>query len=82
MAALKPIRRNVSAAVLAERLGVSTRTIKNYMAEPRQAYTDRAAARHARIRELREQGLTMRAIAAEVDCTVGTVHYALNKNDA
>jgi AcrR family transcriptional regulator len=35
------------------------------------------AARDARIRELRARGMSLRAIAAEVDCSVGTVHRVL-----
>lgn len=77
MGAIKPGRRPVSARVLAERIGVSERTIKRYVAEPREQYEARTAARHARIRELRAEGLSMRAIAAEVGVALGTVHYAL-----
>lgn len=36
-----------------------------------------AQERAERIRTLRESGMTMRAIAAELGCSVGTVHYAL-----
>lgn len=79
MSALKPGRRPVSARVLAERVGVSERTIKRYIAEPRAEYDARTEARHERIRELRTEGLSMRAIAAELEISVGTVHYALQK---
>ncbi|MCV7653406.1 helix-turn-helix domain-containing protein [Micrococcus luteus] len=40
-----------------------------------------AAARHERIRALRAEGLSMRAIAAKEGVTVGTVHYAIHKDD-
>ncbi|QIM16039.1 helix-turn-helix domain-containing protein [Leucobacter insecticola] len=53
--------------------------VKRLIAEPRDEYEARIAARHERIRELRADGLSMRAIAAELDVSVGTVHYALNK---
>jgi len=79
MSALKPGRRMVTARVLAERVGVSERTIKRYIAEPRAEYDARIEARHTRIRELREEGKSMRAIAIELNVSVGTVHYALNK---
>lgn len=79
MTSLKPGRRNATARELAERIGVSERTIKRYMSEPRAEYDARVAARHARIRELRKEGKSMRAIAAEVGVTVGAVHYALKK---
>lgn len=82
MSALKPGRRPVSARILAERVGVSERTIKRYIAEPRAEYDARTAARHARIRELRAEGKSMRAIATEIGVSVGTVHYALNKQES
>ncbi|WP_408610982.1 helix-turn-helix domain-containing protein [Brevibacterium yomogidense] len=41
----------------------------------------RAQKRRAKIRELRATGMSMRAIAEEVGCSVGTVHYALNHPD-
>lgn len=79
MSAIKPGRRPVPARVLAERVGVSERTIKRYIAEPRAEYDARTAARHERIRELRAEGKSYRAIAAEVGVSLGTVQYALNK---
>lgn len=79
MTAIKPGRRKGTARELAERLGVSERTIRNYIAEPRADYDARTAARHARIHALRAEGLTMRAIAEREGVSVGTVHYALNK---
>ncbi len=79
MAALRQGVRHGSARELAPRLGVSERTIRNYLAEPRASYQARAAERHARIRELREQGLSMRQIADQLGISVGTVHYALHR---
>jgi len=79
VSALKPGRRPVPARVLAEKIGVSERTIKRYIAEPRAEYDARVEARHERIRDLRAGGLSMRAIATELGVSVGTVHYALNK---
>ena len=81
MTALRRGRRKGTAKELAERIGVSERTIRRYMAEPREDVAARVAERHARIRELRDKGLSMRAIAVEVGVSVGTVHYALHKND-
>lgn len=82
MSAVTPARRNKTARELAEQFGVSRRTIQRAIAEPRAEYDARAAARHARIRELREEGKSMREIAAEVGVSVGTVHYALNKAES
>ena len=79
MSAVTPARRNKTARELAEQFGVSTRTIQRAIAEPREDFEARAAERHARIRELRTEGKSMRAIAAEVGVSVGTVHYALQK---
>lgn len=79
MTATRPGRRKGTARELAQRLGVSERTIRRYVAEPRDEYDSRVAQRHGRIHELRNEGLTMRAIAAELNVSVGTVHYALNK---
>lgn len=77
MTAIRQGRRKGTARDLAARLGVSERTIRNYVAEPRDSWEARAADRHEKIRELRNTGMTMRAIAAEVGCSVGTVHNAL-----
>ena len=72
-------KRAQTARELADRFGVSTRTIQRTVAQPRDEYLEEAAQRHARIRALRAEGLTMRAIAEREGVTVGTVHYALHK---
>ena len=74
-------RRNHTATELAKRFGVSPRTIRNTVAEERDVYLSRAEQRREQIRELRKQGLSMRAIAEQVGCSVGTVHNALNYQD-
>lgn len=61
----------------AELTGLTPQTIKRWTSEPRDTYLARAQERAERIRTLRESGMTMRAIAAELGCSVGTVHYAL-----
>lgn len=73
MPALKQVRRNVPARVLAERLGVSERTICRYIAEPRDEYEGRAIERRRKIVEMRKQGMTMRSIAAELGVSLGLV---------
>lgn len=82
MTAMRPGRRNGTARELAQRLGVSERTIRRYVAEPRDQLEARTSARHERIRELRTEGKSYRAIAAELNISIGTVHYALNKASA
>lgn len=74
-------RRNITARQAAERFGVSIRTIQRTLAEPRDEWEARARDRHARIRALRAEGLSMRAIAEREGVSVGTVHYALSKPD-
>lgn len=80
MSAATPVRRSKTARELARQFGVSPRTIQRAIAEPRADFEARAAQRHERVRELRTEGLSMRAIAAELDISVGAVHYALNKD--
>ena len=74
-------RNGKTAREVAEKTGLSIRTIMEWTAEPRDAYLSRAEQRRQKIRELRETGLSMRAIAKELNISVGTVHYALNKTD-
>lgn len=73
-------KRKHTAAELAKRFGVTPRTIQNTVAQERSEYLSEAAKRHQRIRELRAEGLSMRAIAAEVNVSVSAVHYALHKS--
>lgn len=70
-------RNGMSVRELAERTGVSTASIIRWTSEPREVYLDRVQQRRERIRELRATGMTMRAIATELGCSVGTVHNAL-----
>lgn len=72
-------RNGMTVRELAARIGKSPRTVERYTSEPREAYESRARQRHERIRALRAEGLSMRAIANEVGVTVSTVHYALSK---
>lgn len=72
-------KRQQTARELAERFGVSKRTIQRTVAQSRTDYLAEAAARHERIRALRAEGLSMRAIAATEGITVGAVHYAIHK---
>lgn len=70
-------KRRGTARQLAQRFSVSERTIRYTMAEERAVYLSRAQERREAIRQLRATGMSMRAIAAEVGCSVGTVHNAL-----
>lgn len=66
----------------AQKTGLSEQSIRAWTAEPREVYLQRAARRHERIKELREAGLSMRAISKEVGIGVSAVHYALQKDQA
>lgn len=71
----KPHPRNGwSVRELAEKTGASPRAIISWTSEPRADYLARANEKRARVQELRAKGLSMRAIAAEIGCSVGTVH--------
>ena len=67
-------RNGKTARELAERAGMSVRTAQRWTSEPREVFINRANEKRARIQELRAKGLSMRAIAAEIGCSVGTVH--------
>lgn len=57
MGAVKPVKRKHSARELAERLGVSERTVQRLMAQPRSEYLAGAHARQDEALSLRESGL-------------------------
>ena len=73
MSALNPVRRQFTAREAAERLGVTTRTVQRLMAEPRDQYLAHANAKREQVAELRAQGLSVRAIAAELGIPKSTV---------
>lgn len=72
-------RNGWSVRELAEKTGASPRSIANWTSEPREKYLARANEKRIRVAELRAQGLTMRAIADELGCSVGTVHRYVKK---
>lgn len=72
-------RNGMTVRELAERTGVSTASIIRWTSEPREVYLSRAQQRREKIRELRKTGLSMRAIATQLGCSVGTVHNALKE---
>jgi len=75
----KRARRKLSARELGERFNCSPRTIRGLIAEERDVYLARAAERHEKMRQLPAQGLSLRAIAAELGCAASTVSRALRK---
>lgn len=74
-------RNGLTVRKLAERTGASTASIIRWTSEPRETYLSRAQQRREKIRELRATGMTMRGIANELNCSVGTVHNALKDAD-
>jgi transposase len=80
MTAAVQTKRKKTAKQLAAQFGVSERTIRKAIAQPRDEYEREAAERHERIRELHAQGLSYRAIAEAVGLkSPSAVHYALKK---
>ncbi|MCH9728849.1 MAG: helix-turn-helix domain-containing protein [Actinomycetia bacterium] len=74
-------RNGRTARELAERMGTSVRTAQRWTSEPREVFVNRGKQRREKIRELRSSGMSMRAIAAELGCSVGTVHNALKAQE-
>jgi DNA-directed RNA polymerase specialized sigma24 family protein len=64
---------------VAEQAGLSLRQVQRWTSEPRTTYLAGVQARRQKIRALRAEGLSMRQIAAELGCSVGTVHQALTE---
>lgn len=75
-------RNGWSVRELAEKTGASPRSIFRWTSEPRADYLARADEKRGRVRVLRAQGLSIRAIAAETGYSVGTVHrYVKEMNE-
>lgn len=74
-------RRKESATVLAARLGVHPRTIRNTVAEERSEYLAWTSKRREDIRAYKAEHpeMSMRAIAAHFECSVGVVHKAIHE---
>lgn len=75
-------RRTKTARELADELGVSERFIRSRIAESREDFEARAAARRERAAELRSGGATYREIAAALGCSTGTVGRLLHEHRA
>ncbi|MGW4719736.1 helix-turn-helix domain-containing protein [Nocardia sp. NPDC004260] len=71
-------RRSVSAREGAAKLGVSARTIRRLVAEPRGDFETRARERRIRAAELRMAGWSYKQIAAELGCSTGAVGSLLS----
>ena len=66
-------RNGLTAAELARRTGKHITTIQRWTSEPREIYQARVDERRRKILEMRERGMTMRSIAAELGVSLGLV---------
>lgn len=73
MTAANAERRTKSARELAEQFGISERHVRRLIAEPRQDFLTRAAARRQQVVKLRSQGLTYAEIAEQMDISASAV---------
>ncbi|WP_369290618.1 helix-turn-helix domain-containing protein [Propionimicrobium lymphophilum] len=67
-------RNGRTAQEAAQLTGLSVRSIQRWTSEPREVYLARADEKRTEVLKLRAKGLSMRAIATQLDCSVGTVH--------
>jgi len=73
-----PMRRKRTAREMAAQLGASERTVRNIIAEPRDEFLSRAAAKRKTAVELREQGHTYSEIATTMGLSIGSVGKLLH----
>lgn len=71
-------RRSISAREGAAKLGVSDRTVRRLVAEPRDNFETRARERRQRAAELRNSGWSYKQIADEMGCSIGAVGSLLH----
>lgn len=79
MSAETRARRSRPASELAKQFGVSTRTIRRVIAEPRAEYEARAQKLRESVVSLRLSGATYQQIADELDVPMGTVKTTLHR---
>lgn len=76
---IKRVRRNKTARELADKFGISPRTVRRLVAEERETYERRAQETRERIIELKRQGLKQVAIAQQLGVTTGLVSIRLKE---
>ena len=79
MGAESPERRKLTAKQMAARFGVSDRTVRRIMAEPRSVYLSRAQERREQAVELRAEGLTQQQVATRMGVSQQTVSRLLSE---
>lgn len=77
MGAVKPIKRKHTARELADRLGVSARTVQRLMAQPRAEYEAELHARQDEALRLRESGMKWTEVGAELGGVTDSAAYQL-----
>ena len=78
MGAQMAARRKMTAREAAKRFGVTDRTIRRLIAEPRAEFLARARENRSRAMELRRQGLKHREIAEQMELNIGSVGRLLS----
>jgi transposase len=73
MGAITPAKRKKTARESAAKFGVTERTIRNWLAQPRADYLAEAEARRKTVIELKRQGLTRSQIAEHMGITANAV---------
>ena len=68
-----PARRKMTAKEAAKRFGVTERTVRRLIAEPREDFLARARERRAQAAKLRRQGLKYKEIAEQMGLDIGFV---------
>lgn len=77
MGAEHPIRRTKTAREMAEQMGISVRSVRNIVAEPRGDYEGRAIEKRRRAQQMRLAGASYRQIADALGVTIGSVSSLL-----
>ncbi|WP_058235050.1 HTH domain-containing protein [Devriesea agamarum] len=77
MTALKPAKRRQTARELAKKFGVSERTIRRTVAQPRAEYVADTHTRQDRALELRESGLKWREVGEQLGGITDSAAYQL-----
>lgn len=65
----KRIKRPMTQKEMAEKFNISISTVKNYIALPREQYEEEARNRRLKAYMLKQQGLKLAEIAAELGCS-------------
>jgi DNA-directed RNA polymerase specialized sigma24 family protein len=79
MASNRPVKRNKTARESAEKFGVTERTIRNWMAQPRAEFLADADRRRKQALALKEQGLKYTEIAEKMEISSGSARVLVHR---